>query len=235
MLTIKNLKAGYRPTHNILHGIDLEIKRNEVLAVIGQNGAGKSTLAKAIVNLLPYKQGTVIFDGMDITKLSTRQIINSGIGYFMQGGRVFPHLTIKENLLFAAGKMSKDEFSEQVETLRPYFDLLQKVDMNKEASYLSGGEKHQLSLFMTLLRSPKFLILDEPSAGLSPGNVQKMYDILRHLKEKKEITILLIEQNVEKALEFADRVALLKVGKITKIVESERQTAIEDINKFYFS
>jgi len=235
MLEIQNLKAGYRPDHNILHGIDLEIKQGEALAVIGQNGAGKSTLAKAIVNTLPYKTGKMFFNNNDITKKTVQQIINLRLAYFMQGGQTFPHLTVKENIQFAAGNINKTVFEQRFDELKQYFDFLKKINLRTEASYLSGGEKHQLALFMVLMKNPVFLILDEPSAGLSPANVQIMYNTLNKLRQNNKITIMLIEQNVEKALEFADKVALLKTGKIEKVLKTDKVGTTEDINKFYFS
>lgn len=235
MLKIENIKGGYRPDQNILHGISLEIKQGETLAVIGQNGAGKSTLAKAIVNTLPHKTGKVYLDKNEITDKTVQQIINSGLAYFLQGGQTFPHLSIKENILFSAGNMNKTDFENRFEELKQYFEFINNVNLNTEASYLSGGEKHQLALLMTLFRKPDFLILDEPSAGLSPANVQIMYSALGKLRQNSNLTILLIEQNVEKALECADRVALLKTGIIEKILQTGKVTTIEDINKFYFT
>lgn len=235
MLKIENIKGGYRPDQNILHGIDLEIKQGETLGVIGQNGAGKSTLAKAIVNTLPHKTGRVILNENDITKKPVQQIINSGLSYFLQGGQTFPHLTVKENIQFAAGNMNKKSFENRFEELKQYFEFLNNVNLKTEASYLSGGEKHQLALLMVLFRKPKFLILDEPSAGLSPTNVQIMYNTLNNLRQNDDITIMLIEQNVEKALQFADKVALLKTGKIEKTLKTNEVETVNDINKFYFS
>ncbi len=235
MLLLENIKGGYSQNHNILHGVELEIKQGKTLAVIGQNGAGKSTLAKAIVNTLPHKTGKIYFNNNEITAKTVQQIINSGLGYFLQGGQTFPHLTIKENILFAAGNINKADFENRFKELKQYFEFLNNVDLKIQASYLSGGEKHQLALLMVLFQKPTFLILDEPSAGLSPSNVKVMYNTLHKLKQQNNLTILLIEQNVEKAIEFADSVALLKIGMIEKILQTNKVKTIEDINKFYFS
>jgi len=235
MLRLENIKGGYNKNHNILHGINLEIKKGETLAVIGQNGAGKSTLAKAIVNTLPYKSGTIFLNKSNITKSTTQQIINLGIAYFLQGGQVFPHLTVKENIIFARGNINKKAFENRFEELKQYFDFFNNINLKTEASYLSGGEKHQLALLMVLMKSPKFIILDEPSAGLSPANVQAMYNTLNNIKQANNVTILLIEQNVEKAIEFADKIALLKTGNIEKILNADKVGTIDNINRFYFS
>lgn len=217
MLKLENIYGGYRENNNILKGIDLVLAENEVVALIGQNGAGKTTIAKAIMNMLPVFSGDVYFKGENIGKKSVQEIVNSGLGFFMQGGRIFPHLTIEENLSFSGMYLSKQEFQERKKEIESYFDIFEyskKGRPSLKASYLSGGEQHLLALAMIMLKRPDFLILDEPSAGLSPGNVKKLYDSLNKIKNNNDISILLIEQNVQSAYEFSDRVTLLKQGKI---------------------
>jgi ABC-type branched-subunit amino acid transport system ATPase component len=150
----------------------------------------------------------------------------------MQGGRIFPHLTVEENLNFAGMTLSKRDFIKRKEEVKSYFDLFKNSQNGRtslRASFLSGGEQHQLALAMVMMQDPKFLILDEPSAGLSPGNVRKLYETLSSIKDRKQISILLIEQNVRFADEFSDRLALLKRGKI-----EEKGIDFGEIEKQYF-
>ena len=233
MLKLKNVISGYRTDSPILKGINLNIGENEVVGIIGQNGAGKSTLAKTIMNLVPYISGEIIFEGNSIIGKKTQIIVEQGISYFFQGGRIFPHLTVEENIIIAGSGLNKKEFESRKTEIERYFDLFKNENNNRlklQASYLSGGEQHQLALAMVLMRKPKLLILDEPSAGLSPGNVKKLYAILSEIKKEKNISILLIEQNVNMALEFSNYVLLLKDG----ITLEKRIETVVEIENIYF-
>lgn len=219
MLKLENITGGYSKNNPILKGIDLTVAENEVVAIVGQNGAGKSTLAKAIVNMLPYVSGKIYFNGNLLNGKSTQEIINKGLNFFLQGGRVFPHLTVEENLTFAGSGLQKGDLHERKKEVKSHFDLFAKSRngrLNLQASYLSGGEQHQLALAMVMMQKPKFLILDEPSAGLSPGNVKQLYGILRTFRKNLQISILLIEQNVKMAFDFSDAVFLFRDGLIEK-------------------
>lgn len=221
ILSIENITGGYRKDNDILNGISFKINEGEILAVIGQNGAGKSTLAKAIVNILPFRSGKVLLKGTDITKKSTENIIKLGIGYFLQGGRVFPHLNIYENLKIAGYLLEKAELDESILMLRELFPVLSAYKDTKQASELSGGEKHQLSLSMIMLNKPKLLILDEPSAGLSPQNIQILYNQLQSLRKIFSLSILLIEQNIKEAINNCDHLIILSNGIIAKTISRE--------------
>jgi ABC-type branched-subunit amino acid transport system ATPase component len=235
MLKLENIHGGYRANHSILNGIHLSIAPNETMAIIGQNGAGKSTLAKAILGMLPYCSGSISFNGKSINNKNTIDIIQQGIAYFMQGGRLFPHLTVKENLVFAGRGQNKMNYNNNLSRLKQYFDLIENNNkFELEASYLSGGEKHQLAMAMILINSPRFLILDEVSAGLAPQNTEKIYEVLEQIRREQEVTILLIEQNVDKAVAFSNRVALLKNGVIEKILDVNHALVYEEIDEFYF-
>ncbi len=229
MLKLENITAGYTKNNPILKGIDLTVAENEVVAIVGQNGAGKSTLAKAIMNMLPFVAGNVYFNGELLNGKTTQQIVHKGLNFFMQGGQVFPHLTVEENLEFAGMDFSKKELLQRKTEMKGYFDLFKNGRSNLQASYLSGGEQHQLALAMVMMKKPAFLILDEPSAGLSPGNVKTLYQILTALKKNLEIGILLIEQNVKVAFEYSDKVLLLRDGAI-----EQEQMTLERVEKQYF-
>ena len=219
LLELKNIKGGYTANNNVLRGINLSIGENEAIAIIGQNGSGKSTLAKAIFNMLPYLSGQIYLNNDLLNHIPTEKLGKHGIVFLMQGGPVFPHLTVDENLEIAGDGLSRSEFDRRKNEIGYYFYLLRKDDNGRrkmEASYLSGGEKQQLALAMVLMKKPRLLILDEPSAGLSPENVKKLYETLSKIRDKENASILLIEQNVQFAFEFSDRVALLSQGVIEK-------------------
>jgi len=234
MIELNNITAGYTRENMILKGIDLSVGDNEVVAIVGQNGSGKSTLAKSIMNLVPYIDGEIIFNGEKITKKETPVVSKKGIGFFMQGGRIFPNLNIEENLIFASKDLSKKGYTERLNAIKTYFEFFNNGRMNLQASYLSGGEQHQLSLAMVLMQKPKFLILDEPSAGLSPANVKSLYNALYKIKDNEVKSILIIEQNVNAAIEFSDRVVLLQEGIIAKKEFSKNLNSSEKIDEFFF-
>ena len=224
MLRITNLKGGYIKGHNILKELNLEINQGEAVGIIGLNGSGKSTLGKAIMNILPFREGGILFNGTDIALKTTQELSELGIAFFMQGGIVFDELSVWENLLISS------ENEDRIIEIQKYFILLAatKKQLKKtRADKLSGGERHQLALAMCLLKNPAFLILDEPSAGLSPKVVNAMYLTLEAIRKEKNITILLIEQNVAKAIEFCDSVNLLREGKIENQFKNKDLKEIE--------
>ena len=214
MLEIKNLTSGYTKNNSVLQGIDLTLD-NEVVTIGGQNGSGKSTLAKTIMGMVPYVNGEIYFNGYSLIGKSIPQIASLGIGFFMQGGRIFPNLSVDENLEFVSNGLKKKATDERREEIKQYFDLLKGNSRSKlKASYLSGGERHQLALAMVLMNKPNLLILDEPSAGLSPGYVKNLYDILLQIKQNENRNILVIEQNVDLSFKLSDRYICLENGLI---------------------
>ncbi len=223
MLELKNIIAGYSRENMILKGIDLTINDDEVVAIVGQNGSGKSTIAKSIMGMVPYISGEIIYNENTLTGKTTSQIADMGIGFFMQGGRVFPQLTVEENLDFAGSGLKNNEFVNRKIEIKDYFDLLKNNSRTKlKASYLSGGEQHQLALAMVLMRKPKLIILDEPSAGLSPGNVKSLYDALSVIKQNVVKSIIIVEQNISSAFNFSKKLVLLQEGRITTQANCKR-------------
>jgi ABC-type branched-subunit amino acid transport system ATPase component len=215
MLIIRNLYAGYKKDSSIINGLNLHITKGKAVGILGRNGSGKSTLAKAICGLVPFTKGDILLEGKSIVGLSSFQIARLGVGFFQQGGRVFPNLSVYENIVFAAGSLSKKEIEIRLDEIGAWFKFLLKTDRLKlNASYLSGGEKHQLALAMVMIQKPKFLILDEPSAGLSPSNQKTIYQILQGIKESTKTTLLIIEQNKLIVKDFCDELVLLKCGKV---------------------
>lgn len=227
ILKIKDLWGGYTEGVDILCGISMEVQQGEAVGIIGLNGSGKSTFGKAIMNMIPIRRGEILFDDEDITSLSTSQLAHLGISIMQQGGRVFPNLSVWNNLQLAA-QANNSQFSARPKDacyqrdarilnsqLVELVPLLQRPEHELQhlmADKLSGGQKHQLSLAMTLATNPRLVILDEPSAGLSPKAVEEMYQMLRDVRERLNITIILIEQNIAKAVEFCDKVCILRQG-----------------------
>lgn len=217
MLKLENLYCGYRKDFPILQSIDLMVNVGETLAVFGQNGSGKSTLVKAIVNSLPYRTGNIWFNNTNITNCLTWQIICSGMSVFTQGGRTFPQLTVMENIYFAGRTLNKVQLNERLKELKEYFDLLnEKSRLRLLSSNLSGGEKSQLAMVMALITKPLLLILDEPSAGLSPKNVNELFKVIKNVNEVENVTLVLIEQNKKEALKFCDSYIIIENGCIKR-------------------
>ena len=223
ILELKDIKGGYTKNVDILRGVSLSVEKGEALGIIGLNGSGKSTLGRSILNMLPHQSGTIILDGEDISELSTSEIASRGISIMHQGGKVFDSLTVDENLSLA-GKMSS-EFQKLI-------PLLQEGIGRRMADRLSGGQRHQLALAMALLNRPRLVILDEPSAGLSPKAVDDMYSILSTVKKELGISIILIEQNISKAISFCDRSLLIAQGQIEQEFTSQD---IKEIEKIMFN
>jgi ABC-type branched-subunit amino acid transport system ATPase component len=223
ILELKDIKGGYTKNVDILRGVSLSIEEGEALGIIGLNGSGKSTLGKSIINMLPHQSGTIILDGENISELSTSEIASRGISIMHQGGKVFDSLTVDENLSLA-GKINSE--------FKKLIPLLQEGIGNRMADRLSGGQRHQLALAMALLNRPRLVILDEPSAGLSPKAIEEMYSILSTVKKELGISIFLIEQNISKAISFCDRSLLIAQGQIEQEFTSQD---IKEIEKIMFN
>ncbi len=230
ILELENIQGGYQADNPILHGIDLTIRQGEAIGIIGLNGSGKSTLGKSLMNMLPYRSGNLRLKGKDIIGLSTHNLSEKGMAFFMQGGAVFDELSVWENLLLAANNKSSE-----IALVKKYFLFLSadKQQLSRmRADRLSGGERYQLALAMCLLKKPDLLILDEPSAGLSPTAVASLFETLTLLRKEHHLTILLIEQNITVANEFCDRICLLERGRIKN---EFTQKNIKDIEHALFN
>lgn len=212
MLQIKNLKAGYN-SQEILHGIDLDVKPAEIVAIIGPNGSGKSTLLKSIFNLCEVSSGKILFKNKDITKLPTHEHIYEGISYVPQGRQVFKDLTVHENLEMGAFVMTNRQLLKtNIEDVYEKFPFL-KEKQKEHAFTLSGGQQQMLAIGRALIQDPELLLLDEPSLGLSPKMTKEVFDKIKEIN-KEGISIIIVEQNAKKAVEIADRTYVLEEGKI---------------------
>lgn len=232
VLEIHNLRGGYIPELDILQDIHLSLNEGEVVGVIGLNGSGKSTLGKAIMNMIPRREGEIKYYGSSITHLDTHQLAQQGIAIMQQGGQVFGTMSVWENLQLAFGDKKNDEYVVVLKEILPLLARPKKELQHTMADKLSGGQRHQLALAMTLARQPKLAILDEPSAGLSPKSVEVMYQILQQVRERLGVTMVLIEQNIAKAIDFCDRSILLAQG---TIAHEFTDATLEDIEKIMFN
>ena len=209
ILKCTGIAAGYVKGLNILQGIDLVVNDGEIVSIIGPNGAGKSTLLKAIMSLIKVSAGRFYINGIEKTNLSTHKIVLEGIGYVPQVANVFPSLTIEENL--EIGSWSIKQKKEALKKIYSDFPLLSDRKKDK-AGNLSGGQRQILALGRALITSPKLLLLDEPSAGLSPLAISEVFTSIKEINESG-VSILLVEQNAKRALGFSDRGYVLDQGR----------------------
>lgn len=215
LLEINDLYGGYQEGVNVVQGISMSVEQGEAVGIIGLNGSGKSTLGKAIMNLLPYRSGEILFEGQDVGLYSTHELAQKGIALMQQGGVVFPNLSVWQNLQLAFHN-TPFSISDQLQDIIPLLKKTRKELMHTMADKLSGGQRHELALAMTLARQPKLVILDEPSAGLSPKAVDGLYQMLEKLRATYNLSIILVEQNVSKALAFCNHCVMLESGKVHK-------------------
>ncbi len=210
LLDVENVYAGYIKDLNILQGISIKVYPGELVAIIGPNGAGKSTLAKAIFGLLTPNQGTITFKGESIAGLKSDQIVRQGMCYVPQISNVFPSLTVEENLEMGAFVLNSSLQPLKDEIFSKFPRLADR--RRQRAGTLSGGERQMLAMGKALMLQPSLLLLDEPSAALSPILVNSVFEQIRQIN-KSGTAIVLVEQNARKALEMADRGYVLEAGR----------------------
>jgi branched-chain amino acid transport system ATP-binding protein len=229
-LTVENLEVSYEPGLAIVRGANLTIEAGEILAILGPNGAGKSTLAKAIAGLAPITAGRNLLFSRDITRIPAHQMASQGLAFVPQLENVFSNLTVAENLELAAA-IVKAERSQSLDYVYTLF-----ADLHRQrkalAGHLSGGQRQMLALARGLMSRPKLLVLDEPSAGLSPKMVGHVFAKLREICAAG-VTILLVEQNVKAAIALADRAAILAEGKERVIAGSSELQSDPRIAELY--
>jgi branched-chain amino acid transport system ATP-binding protein len=210
LLRVANLSSGYGKIV-VLHGVDLTVGAGEVVALLGPNSAGKTTLLRAVSGLLP-RSGRVRFAGRDLLGASAREVVQAGLVHVVEGHRVFTQLAVQDNLLLAARDLPRRERAARVEEMFGLFPEI-AVKRHERAAALSGGQQQILAVAQGLVRHPRLLMLDEPSAGLSPVLVDRVLEVVRRLRETGT-AVLLVEQLIEKALALADRVYALARGSI---------------------
>lgn len=215
MLKVKDIRSGYGDV-TILHGLNLEVG-HEIYAVLGANGAGKSTLMKTIAKVIHLKTGEIYFKEENVSGFTPFQISSRGLAFVPQEEQIFPKLTVRENLSIGGllSKRSKKERMEEVFDVFP--DIYERI--NQKAGSLSGGEAQMLAVGRALMQDPDLILLDEPTSGLAPKYVDSFFKKVKEIHEKKDVSVILSEQNCSKALEIADKVMVLTLGKIFLINE----------------
>ena len=222
LLQIKDLKVRYGGIEAV-RGISFDVRAGEIVTLIGANGAGKSSTLRTISGLVKPAEGKVIFDGDDITGKDPTQIVSEGLMMVPEGRRIFPNLTVLENLKIGA-YLRKDDLGPDIENVYRYFPRLKEREW-QEGGTLSGGEQQMLAVGRALMGRPKLLMMDEPSLGLAPIVVQDIFKIIRQINEAGT-TVLLIEQNANMALHVADRAYVIENGKI--LMEGPGKELLED-------
>ncbi|HRV45785.1 MAG TPA: ABC transporter ATP-binding protein [Smithellaceae bacterium] len=231
MLSIKDLNAAYGVIP-VLHGVNMEIREGELVALLGANGAGKTTLLNNISGVLPAISGTISFQGRPIGHLPSDQIVQLGISQIPEGRKIFPYLSVKENLLMGAStKKAWKNRKQMMERVCALFPIL-KERSEQRASLMSGGEQQMLVIARGLMAQPKLLMIDEPSLGLSPLIMSQIYDVIKTFPENG-ITVLLSEQNALYALEIASRGYVLQDGHVVLEGSSEYLLNSELVKKAY--
>jgi branched-chain amino acid transport system ATP-binding protein len=228
MFEAKGVRSGYQGV-SVIKDLDLDVG-HEVFAVLGANGAGKTTLLATLARLLPLMSGQLWFDGEDVSNLPPWEMAARGLGYVPQEKAVFPDLTVLENLHVGAmiGRRSRLERTDETFALFP--DLRERRD--QLAGTLSGGETRMLACGRALMQDPRVLLLDEPTAGLSPLYVDHFFEKIKEIHQTREVIIILAEQNATKALEVSDRVMVLNLGEASEILDVARVT-IETLKEGY--
>jgi branched-chain amino acid transport system ATP-binding protein len=224
LLAISDLKVRYGQILGT-NGVTLSLEEREILALVGANGAGKSSTLKAILGMVPFPTGDVVWQGRSLKGRKPSDIMRLGIGFSPEGRRVFPGLTVFENLKVGAYSRAADELGERLSQIYGYFPRLRER-AGQRASSLSGGEQQMLAIGRALMSRPKLFLLDEPSLGLAPIVVEKIGEILLEVQEKEGISVILAEQNANWAMSVAGRAVILSLGR--KVAEGPSSELMRD-------
>lgn len=231
VLRVEDLHAGYGHIE-ALHGVDIEVAEGEIVALIGANGAGKSTLLMSICGNPRASRGRIEFLGEDITRLPTHTIVRRGLAQSPEGRRIFPFMSVLENLQMGATITDPDHFDEDLERVFTLYPILRERRQQR-AGTLSGGEQQMLAIGRALMSRPKLLLLDEPSLGLAPLLVRQIFSVIREINERDRVTVFLVEQNAYHALRLAHRAYVMANGKIVLSGSGKELLANEEIRKAY--
>ena len=231
MLELKSVDAGY-DTFQALFGVSLEVRAGEAVGVIGPNGAGKTTLMRVISGLIRPRAGAITFEGADVVRTPAHRIVSLGIAHVPENRRLFPRLTVEDNLKMGAFMPeARKRFAERLDFV---FDLFPRMKerRNQLAGTMSGGEQQMCAIGRALMSDPKLLLLDEPSAGLAPVVVQQVFELVKKIRTSG-LTVLIVEQNVQQVLKVVDRAYLLEAGSIRASGTSADMLASDTIRQAY--
>lgn len=232
MLKIENLETYYGNIQ-ALKGIDLEVAEGEIVTLIGANGAGKTTTLMSISGVVPPRNGKIVFNGVDITNKAPDEIVPLGIVQVPEGRRIFPDLTVAENLDMGAFlRRDDDGIRKDIEYVYELFPILSQR-RNQRGGTLSGGEQQMLAISRALMARPKLLLLDEPSLGLAPIIVQQIFSIIRKINKEQGTTVFLVEQNANLALKIANKGYVMETGRITMADTCENLLKNDEVRQAY--
>ena len=231
MLEVKNLHVSYGMI-DAVKGIDFQVNDGEIVSLIGANGAGKTTTMHTLSGLLKAKEGTILLDGKDLTKVKANKIVGMGLVQVPEGRRVFTQMSVEENLQL--GAYLRHDKSEIAKDFRHVYELFPRLEERKKqlAGTLSGGEQQMLAMARALMSKPKLLLMDEPSMGLSPLLVKEIFAIIKDIN-KAGTTIFVVEQNAKMALEIADHAYVMETGKIVLSGTGKELAASSEVQKAY--
>ena len=231
MLALSGVDAGYG-TFQALFGCTLEVRTGEAVAVIGPNGAGKTTLMRVISGLIPARSGAMTMQDLDLVATPPHDIIRLGIAHVPENRRLFPRMTVEDNLRMGAYiPVARARFGERLEFV---YDLFPRMRERRHqlAGTLSGGEQQMCAIGRALMSGPKLLLLDEPSAGLAPVVVERIFELIRVIRER-DLTVLIVEQNVQQVLQIVDRAYVLEAGSIRMSGSARELSDNEDVRRLY--
>jgi len=231
LLDVHDLSVNYGPLCAV-QGVSIRVLASEVVCLVGPNGAGKSTITLAMSGVLPVASGSVELEGKRLTGLSPEEVVRRGLSLVPEGRHVFNDLTVRENLILAAGvRCDSKAFGSELRRVCEVFPILEER-RNQRAGTLSGGEQQQLAIARALLTNPRLLVMDEPALGLAPVIIQQLYEVLLDLRHGG-LTMLIVEQSMERALQVADRLYVMNCGRIVLSGHSAEMT-LDDLKKAYF-
>lgn len=231
MLEVRNISAGYG-SFRALFGVSIEVRAGEAVGVIGPNGAGKTTLLRVISKIITPESGQVMMQGQDLRQVAAHRVVEMGIAHVPEHRRLFPRLTVEENLRMGAfHPEARRRFAERLDFVYELFPRM-KERRDQLAGTMSGGEQQMCAIGRALMSGPKLLLMDEPSAGLAPVIVQQVFDLVRRIRAEG-YTVLIVEQNIQQVLQVVDRAYLLEVGTIKQSGKAADLLASPEIRRAY--
>ena len=232
VLKVSNVETYYGPIMAI-RGVSFEVPKGGIVTILGANGAGKTTVLKTVSGVMDPQKGSVLFEGREVRGMDPDKVMRLGMSHVPEGREVFPFLSVRENLAMGAFlRKDRDGVAQDLEKIFAYFPRL-KERIDQPAGSLSGGEQQMLAISRALMARPHLMLLDEPSLGLSPKLVKDIFEIIVRINRERGVTILLVEQNANMALQTADFGYVLEVGRIVMADTCERLLQKEDIKEFY--
>nr|WP_288851566.1 ABC transporter ATP-binding protein [uncultured Acidovorax sp.] len=231
LLSVDNLSAGYGKIR-ALHGVSLRVPQARIVCVLGANGAGKTTLMRALSGLLPVSDGKAIFDGQSIANVPAEALVRRGIAHVPQGRMVFAQLTVRDNLVLGGYTRPAAEVRDDIDRVLGYFPRL-KERITSRAGTLSGGEQQMLAIARGLLAKPRLLMLDEPSMGVAPILKDAIFETLRDIRDRENLTLLIVEQDADIALDISDEGYVIETGRVVMQGPAAELAGNEDIRRAY--